>query len=356
MDKTRTAERPRPKSSTSGRSDAGQNAPAEKPERIAKVLARAGVCSRREAERMIEAGRVAVDGKLLAGPAVNVNPGAVITVDGKPVAEPEPSRLWCYHKPRGLLTSHRDPQGRETVFEKLPADLPRVISVGRLDYTSEGLLLLTNDGALARRLELPETGWTRRYRVRVHGTPDEARLARLGRGIEVEGIAYGPISAVVDSQEGAGSTFRVRLPPAIRSAKRELTTAPPASVARQRMLIVDDELTLLSSLRRALGRDLDVVLASSAAEAMLVLEQDDRFDVVLCDIMMPEVTGIELFERVSAAHPELRDRFIFMTGGAFSASTRQFIDSTEHPRLEKPFDVRELRRLLHRRAKAASGR
>lgn len=163
-------------------------------------------------------------------------------------------------------------------------------------------------------------------------------------------------SVIVESQEGGGSTFRVRLPPAARSAKRELTTAPPESVARQRMLIVDDELTLLSSLRRALGRDLDVVLASSAAEAMLVLEQDDCFDVVLCDIMMPEVTGIELFERVSASHPELRDWFIFMTGGAFSASTRQFIDSTELPRLEKPFDVRELRRLLHRRAKAASGR
>ena len=211
MDRSRTAERSHPKRSAVRGSSAGEDPPAAKPERIAKVLARAGVCSRREAERMIAAGRVAVDGKPLASPAFNVGPGAVITVDGKPVAEPEPSRLWCYHKPRGLLTSHRDPQGRETVFEKLPPGLPRVISIGRLDYTSEGLLLLTNDGALARRLELPETGWTRRYRVRVHGTPDEDRLARLGHGIEVDGVAYGPITAMVDSQKGANAWLTISL-------------------------------------------------------------------------------------------------------------------------------------------------
>lgn len=163
-------------------------------------------------------------------------------------------------------------------------------------------------------------------------------------------------SVSVESAEGQGSTFRVRLPPATRSAKRDVASAPPESRARQRVLIVDDELTLLASLRRALGREVDVVLASSANEALAILEQDHRFDVVLCDIMMPDVTGIELFERVSVAHPELRDGFIFMTGGAFSSTTRQFIDATELPRLEKPFDVRELRRLLHRRAKAASGR
>jgi 23S rRNA pseudouridine2605 synthase len=182
-----------------------------KPERIAKVLARAGVCSRREAERLIEAGRVMVDGKVLTSPAFNVTSNAAIKVDGKPIAEAEPSRLWCYHKPRGLLTSHGDPQGRETVFQKLPSDLPRVISVGRLDYTSEGLLLLTNDGALARRLELPDTGWTRRYRVRVHGVPDEAKLARLNRGIEIDGVAYGPITAVLDSQKGANAWLTVSL-------------------------------------------------------------------------------------------------------------------------------------------------
>jgi len=153
-----------------------------------------------------------------------------------------------------------------------------------------------------------------------------------------------------------GSTFRVRLPPAARSAKRDVITAPPRAIGRRRILVVDDELTLLSSLRRALGRELDVVLASSAKEALSILENDRRFDVVLCDIMMPEVTGMELFERVSATWPEMRDHFIFMTGGAFSPSTREFVDSTGLPRLEKPFDVRDLRRLLHQQAKAAAER
>jgi len=161
-------------------------------------------------------------------------------------------------------------------------------------------------------------------------------------------------SISVESEEGRGSTFRVKLPPAARSAKREIATTPPTAPTRQRVLVVDDELTLLASLRRALGREIDTVLASSANEALAILENDRRFDVVLCDIMMPEVTGIELFERVTEKYPELRERFVFMTGGAFSASTRQFVDSTHLPRLEKPFDVRELRRLLHLRAKASA--
>jgi two-component system cell cycle sensor histidine kinase/response regulator CckA len=164
-------------------------------------------------------------------------------------------------------------------------------------------------------------------------------------------------SIAVESEEGRGSTFRVRLPPAARSTKRETATPhAPSEGTRQRVLVVDDELTLLSSLRRALGRELDVVLASSAEEALGILERDVRFDVVLCDIMMPEVTGMELFERVSKAHPELRDRFVFMTGGAFSAGMRELVEATQLPRLEKPFDIRELRRILHRRAKAASER
>lgn len=154
-----------------------------------------------------------------------------------------------------------------------------------------------------------------------------------------------------ESVEGQGSTFRIELPPAIRSAKRDVGSVPPEGEARTRMLIVDDELTLLSSLRRALGRDFEVRLASSAKEALAILEEDDRFDVVLCDIMMPEVTGIELFDRVSAKHPELRERFVFMTGGAFSASMQKFIDEAEQPRLEKPFDVRELKRVLRHRTK-----
>jgi len=180
-------------------------------DRIAKVIARAGICSRRDAERLIEEGRVSVDGKVLTTPAFVVGPDASITVDGKPLAAPERTRLWRYHKPAGLVTTHKDPQGRRTVFDALRQQLPRVISVGRLDLNSEGLLLLTNDGALARRLELPETGWTRRYRVRVHGTPDPKQLAALAKGITVEGVQYGPIQASVDRAVGSNTWLSVAL-------------------------------------------------------------------------------------------------------------------------------------------------
>jgi len=180
-------------------------------ERIAKRLARAGVCSRREAERLIAAGRVAVDGRVLTTPAVVVGAEARVTVDGRPIPAPERTRLWRYHKPAGLVCTRSDPQGRPTVFERLPADLPRVIAVGRLDLASEGLLLLTNDGALARRFELPATGWARRYRVRVFGRPDEAALSRLRQGITVEGIAYGPIEATLDRIQGANAWLTVSL-------------------------------------------------------------------------------------------------------------------------------------------------
>src|SRR6266852_1551360 len=149
------------------------------PERIAKVMARAGLCSRRDAERWIAEGRVAVDGTVLTSPAVAVTAENQIRVDGRPLPEPERARLWRYHKPAGLVTTHRDERGRPTVFASLPPELPRLVSIGRLDLGSEGLLLLTNDGALARRLELPATGWVRRYRVRVHGFVDPARLAGL---------------------------------------------------------------------------------------------------------------------------------------------------------------------------------
>jgi len=143
-------------------------------DRIAKVIARAGVASRREAERLIEAGRVSVNGKTIDSPALNVTPRDRIVVDGKPLAAPEPPRVWMYHKPTGLVSTNSDEQGRETIFDALPPELPRVMSVGRLDLNSEGLLLLTNDGGVKRKLELPSTGWLRRYRVRVNGRVDEA--------------------------------------------------------------------------------------------------------------------------------------------------------------------------------------
>ncbi|MBM3569136.1 MAG: rRNA pseudouridine synthase [Alphaproteobacteria bacterium] len=180
-------------------------------ERLAKWIARAGLCSRREAERWILAGRVAVDGAAVASPALDIDDPARIAVDGRPLPGADKARLWRYHKPRGLLVSHRDPQGRPTVFQGLPAELGRVISVGRLDFNSEGLLLLTNDGALARRLELPETGWARRYRVRVHGKPEAAALERLAQGVRVGGIAYGPIKAALERQQGSNAWLTLSL-------------------------------------------------------------------------------------------------------------------------------------------------
>lgn len=180
-------------------------------ERIAKRIARAGVCSRREAERRILAGRVSLNGQALRDPAVNVGPRDLVEVDGALLAAPEPARLWRYHKPAGLLTTDRDPEGRPTVFESLPPHLPRVVSVGRLDLASEGLLLLTNDGGLARELELPSRGWVRRYRARVRGRVDEGRLARLADGVEVAGARYGPIAASLDEQRGGNAWLTVSL-------------------------------------------------------------------------------------------------------------------------------------------------
>jgi 23S rRNA pseudouridine2605 synthase len=171
--------------------------------RIAKALARAGLCSRREAERWIAEGRVSVNGEVLASPARDVGPADRILVDGNPLPSPEPPRLWRYHKPRCLVTTHADPQGRPTVFDKLPVNLPRVISIGRLDFNTEGLLLLTNDGALARHLELPATGWMRRYRVRAHGAVAQEALDKLKDGIEIDGVRYGPIEATLDKPQGS---------------------------------------------------------------------------------------------------------------------------------------------------------
>lgn len=180
-------------------------------ERIAKVLARAGVCSRRDAERWIADGRVSVDGRVLGTPAVNVTPANDIRVDGKPLPAPERPRLWRYHKPAGLVTSHRDEKGRPTVFDAVPKDLPRLISVGRLDLNSEGLLLLTNDGGLARRLELPSTGWQRRYKVRVHGEVEPEQLAALEKGMTIDGVSYGPIRASFERQQGSNAWIAMGL-------------------------------------------------------------------------------------------------------------------------------------------------
>lgn len=171
-------------------------------DRIAKFLARAGICSRRDAERLIEERRVSVNGSVLDTPAFKVTGREDIRVDGKPVGKADQTRLWLYHKPAGLVTSHRDEQGRDTIFDHLPKGMPRVISVGRLDLNSEGLLLLTNNGELSRHLELPATGWARTYRVRAFGDLDERGIDALARGMRVEGVNYGPIEAYVQQKKG----------------------------------------------------------------------------------------------------------------------------------------------------------
>ncbi len=180
-------------------------------DRIAKWLARAGVASRRDAERLIGEGRVALNGAKITHPATFVTDGDIVQVNGEVIDSPDRPRLWRYHKRDGLMTTHKDPEGRPTVFEKLPKELPRVVSVGRLDLNSEGLLLLTNDGALARQLELPSNGWIRRYRVRVHGDIEPAALAALANGVVIDGTRYAGIEAGLDSRKGTNAWLTVSL-------------------------------------------------------------------------------------------------------------------------------------------------
>ena len=187
----------------------------QRAERIAKRMARAGLCSRRDAEKWIESGRVIVNGNILTTPALTVTLSDKIEVDGNLLPGRERTRLWLYNKPSGLLSTNKDPEGRATIFEKLPSHLPRLLSVGRLDMNTEGLLLMTNDGGLARTLELPSTGWLRRYRVRAHGKVDAAKLDTLKQGIAVDGILYGSIEATIDREQSTNTWLTV----AIREGK-----------------------------------------------------------------------------------------------------------------------------------------
>ncbi|MFT5869109.1 MAG: 23S rRNA pseudouridine2605 synthase [Paracoccaceae bacterium] len=180
-------------------------------DRIAKVLARAGIASRRGAEEIIQEGRVSVNGKTITSPALNVTKTDRIVVDGKPLAEPERARLWLYHKPSGLVTTNSDEKGRMTIFDDLPADMPRVMTIGRLDLNSEGLLILTNDGDIKRHLELPSTGWLRKYRVRVKGDPEHVDFSALRKGTEVDGVRYMPMDITFDRIQGSNAWLTIGL-------------------------------------------------------------------------------------------------------------------------------------------------
>lgn len=201
-------------------------------ERLAKFMARSGVCSRRDAEELIKQKRVTVNGEIIDTPAFKVDGSEKILLDGEKLPEIEQTRLWLYHKPAGLLTTHKDTEARATVFDHLPAGLPRVISVGRLDLNSEGLLLLTNNGELSRKLELPENGWSRRYKVRVHGFVNKNKLADLAKGATVDGINYGPVKAELESQNGTNSWLIVTLNEGKNREVRKLMKSIGLEVAR----------------------------------------------------------------------------------------------------------------------------
>ena len=200
-----------PSKNTPSKNASGEAAPAERGERIAKWLARAGIASRRDAEKLLSEGLVRLNGQPVTHPATFIGPDDIVQVRGAVVDAPDRTRLWRYHKPEGLVTTHKDPQDRPTVFQKLPASLPRVFSVGRPDLNTEGLPPLANDGPLARRLELPANGWIRRYRVRVYGNVDPAALARLAGGVTVEGVRYGAIEAALEVRTTANSWLSVAL-------------------------------------------------------------------------------------------------------------------------------------------------
>ena len=201
-------------------------------ERIAKFMARSGVCSRRQAEELIKQQRVTVNGETITSPAFNVEGNEKILLDGEKLPAVEGTRLWLYYKPVGLLTTHKDTDNRPTVFDNLPAGVPRVISVGRLDLNSEGLLLLTNNGELSRKLELPQNGWSRRYKVKVHGFVDLKKLAKLADGVTVDGINYGPVKAELESEQGTNSWLTITLNEGKNREIRKLMKSIDLDVAR----------------------------------------------------------------------------------------------------------------------------
>ena len=266
-------------------------------ERIAKVIARAGLASRRDAETWIAAGRVAVNGKTLTSPALNVTAHDRIVVDGNPLPQRERTRLFRYHKPPGLLTTNRDDRGRPTIFGALPRSLPRLVSIGRLDLTSEGLLLLTNDGGLARVLELPETGWLRRYRVRAHGRVDPAALERLKNGVTVDGVSYGPIEAALDREQGANVWITMGLREGKNREVRNVLRHLGLSV--NRLIRVSYGPFQLGDLERAAIEEVSTrTLKEQLGERLARLAGSD-FDAPLRELEQPQSTRAETAWRSS---------------------------------------------------------
>ncbi len=201
-------------------------------QRLAKFMARSGVCSRRQAEQYIIDGRVSVNGQTVETPAFNVTGDERILLDGEKLPERDVTRLWLYHKPAGLVTTHKDDKGRQTVFDTLPDFIGRVISVGRLDLNSEGLLLLTNDGALARELELPQNAWSRRYRVRVHGKIDKKKLQEIEKGVTIDGVSYGKVLITIDSESTTNAWLTITLKEGKNREIRKLMKYASLDVAR----------------------------------------------------------------------------------------------------------------------------
>ena len=278
-------------------------------ERVAKALARAGVASRREVERLIGAGRVALNGKVLTTPAVKVEPGDILTVDGAVVSDAEHARLFRYHKPAGLVTTHRDPKGRPTVFEALPEGLPRVISVGRLDLNSEGLLLLTNDGGLARALELPATGLTRRYRARARGKIDQRGLDELAEGVTVDGVHYGPIEATLDKAKEGPSGANLWITVTLNEGKnREV-----------RKVLESIGLTVNRLIRLAYGPFVLGTLAPGQVEEV-----------------GPRVIRDQLAEHIEPQNLPTRDKPAFVTAAAPAPARREAVKAAAKREAEKP--------------------